>query len=135
MQLTHRWFSMQSSRSVFPKQSCYCLAPNGSSLCTNDVLYLISGHCLFVLCTHYTTFFALVNPFFEILCEFFCIKKSFLSLLKGSLRHYYSTNILIAFTAIPSLNSPTSPRAKKLPSASQRETRVPRGKSRPIFLR
>ena len=56
-------FSMQSSRSVFPKQSCHCLAPNGSSLCTRRVSYLISGHSLFVLCTYYTTFFALVKPF------------------------------------------------------------------------
>ena len=66
---------MQSSRSVFPKRSCYCLAPNGSSLCAGNPLYLISGHRLFVLCTYYTTFFDFVKPFFEFLCKFFTFFK------------------------------------------------------------
>ena len=75
MQLTRQWLSMQSSRSVFPKQSCHCLAPNGSSLCTRNVSYLISGHRLFVLCTYYTTNFDFVKPFFEFLFKFSCKNK------------------------------------------------------------
>ena len=124
---------MQSSRSVFPKQPCHCLAPNGSSLRTKDVLYLISGHCLFVLCTYYTTNFVFVNPFLNFYAKI-SIKRLSVR-VEGKPFYHYRTNILIAFTAMPSLNSPTSPRAKKAPPASHIDTRVPRGKSRPNFLR
>ena len=98
-------------------------------------LYLISGHSLFVFMHYYTTKFGFVNPLFENFYANFFNKKGFPSCLKESLHSYYRTNILIAFTATPSRNSPTSPRAKKLPVASHIDTRVPRGKVRPNFLR